>query len=202
MNSFDTGISIRIRKLSLPGFLLCRSLCLSLMPFFKEVPMNVATLKDALLFAMDKEKKANELYLLFRGKVKDDAARALLQELADQEMGHWKMIREALDSGSVEGIGAKAKGRDIQVSDYMVEIELTPTAARRTSWWPPCRWRRRPWNSTRGSSIDTAARTSRPSSPGWPARRCGTRRSWKRSTRSTSRSGCESRVSGIGYRVL
>ncbi len=91
--------------------------------------MNVATLKDALLFAMDKEKKANELYLLFRGKVKDDAARALLQELADQEMGHWKMIREALDSGSVEGIGAKAKVRDIQVSDYMVEIELTPDSS-------------------------------------------------------------------------
>jgi len=91
--------------------------------------MNVATLKDALLFAMDKEKKANELYLLFRGKVRDDAARALLQELADQEMGHWKMIREALDSGSVEGIGAKAKGRDIQVSDYMVEIELTPDSS-------------------------------------------------------------------------
>ncbi len=91
--------------------------------------MNVATLKDALLFAMDKEKKANELYLLFRGKVKDDAARALLQELADQEMGHWKMIREALDSGAIEGIGAKAKGRDIQVSDYMVEIELTPDSS-------------------------------------------------------------------------
>ena len=91
--------------------------------------MNVATLKDALLFAMDKEKKANELYLLFRGKVKDDAARALLQELADQEMGHWKMIREALDSGVIEGIGAKAKGRDIQVSDYMVEIELTPDSS-------------------------------------------------------------------------
>jgi rubrerythrin len=91
--------------------------------------MNVATLKDALLFAMDKEKKANDLYLLFRGKVKDDAAKALLKELADQEMGHWKMIREALDSGSVEGIGAKAKGRDIQVSDYMVEIELTPDSS-------------------------------------------------------------------------
>lgn len=91
--------------------------------------MNVATLKEALLFAMDKERKAHELYLLFRGKVKDDAARTLLQELADQEMGHWKMIREALDSGSVEGIGAKTKGRDIQVSDYMVEIELTPDSS-------------------------------------------------------------------------
>jgi rubrerythrin len=61
--------------------------------------------------------------------VKDDAARALLQELADQEMGHWKMIREALDSGAIEGIGAKAKGHDIQVSDYMVEIELTPDSS-------------------------------------------------------------------------
>ncbi|OPY93028.1 MAG: Rubrerythrin [Syntrophaceae bacterium PtaU1.Bin231] len=91
--------------------------------------MNVATLRDALLFAMDKERKANEHYLLFRDRVKDAAARALLQELADQEMGHWRMIREALDSGSVEGIGAKAKGRDIQISDYMVEIELTPDSS-------------------------------------------------------------------------
>ena len=85
--------------------------------------MNFATLKDALTFAMDKEKKANELYLLFRGKVKDEGAKALLKDLADQELGHWKMIREALLTGDVEGIGAK--GRDLQVSDTMVEIELT-----------------------------------------------------------------------------
>jgi len=88
--------------------------------------MNFATLQDALTFAMEKEKKANELYLLFRGKVKDEGARTLLQELADQEMGHWRMIREALESGSVEGIAAKAKGRDIQLSDTMIEIDLTP----------------------------------------------------------------------------
>ena len=87
--------------------------------------MDFATLKDALTFAMDKEKKANELYLLFRGKVRDDGAKTLLKDLADQELGHWKMIQEALLTGTVEGIGAKAKGRDIQVSDYMVEIELT-----------------------------------------------------------------------------
>jgi rubrerythrin len=91
--------------------------------------MQFATLKDALTYAQDKEMNAHELYRLFRGRVKDDAAKALLQELADQEMGHWKMIREALDSGSIEGIGAKAKGRDIQISDYMVEIELTPDSS-------------------------------------------------------------------------
>jgi rubrerythrin len=87
--------------------------------------MNFGTLKDALTFAMDKEKKANELYLLFRSKVKDAAAKALLKDLADQELGHMKMIQEALQGSSIEGIGAKAKGRDLQVSDYMVEIELT-----------------------------------------------------------------------------
>jgi len=90
-----------------------------------EVNMNFGTLKDALKFAMDKEKKANELYLLFRSKVKDQAAQALLKDLADQELGHMKMIQDALQGGSIEGIGAKAKGGDLQVSDYMVEIELT-----------------------------------------------------------------------------
>jgi rubrerythrin len=90
-----------------------------------EGTMNFATLKDALTFAMDKEKKANELYLLFRGKVKDEGAKALLKDLADQELGHWRMIQEALLTGAVERIGAKAKGRDLQVSDTMVEIELT-----------------------------------------------------------------------------
>jgi rubrerythrin len=87
--------------------------------------MDFATLKDALTFAMEKEKKAKELYLLFRGKVKDEGAKALLKDLADQELGHWKMIREALRTGAVEEIGAKAKGRDLQVSDTMVEVELT-----------------------------------------------------------------------------
>ncbi len=86
--------------------------------YCQEGTMNFATLKDALTFAMDKEKKANELYLLFRGKVKDEGAKALLKDLADQELGHWKMIQEALLTGAVEGIGAKAKGRDLQVSDY------------------------------------------------------------------------------------
>jgi rubrerythrin len=90
-----------------------------------EVNMNFGTLKDALNFAMDKEKKANELYLLFRSKVKDPAAQTLLKDLADQELGHMKMIQDALQGGSIEGIGAKAKGGDLQVSDYMVEIELT-----------------------------------------------------------------------------
>jgi len=99
------------------------------MGLFRGGIMNFVTLKEALFLALDKEKKANELYLQFRGKVKDGAAKALLQQLADQEMGHWKMIREALDSGSVEGIGAKASGRDIRVSDYMVEIELTPDSS-------------------------------------------------------------------------
>ncbi len=87
--------------------------------------MNFSTLKDALNFALDKEKKANELYLLFRSKVKDEAAKTLLKDLADQELGHVKMIQDAIRGGSIEGIGAKAKGRDLQVSDYMVEIELT-----------------------------------------------------------------------------
>jgi rubrerythrin len=87
--------------------------------------MKFATLKDALIFAMDKEKKANELYLLFRKKVRDEAARTLLEDLADQELGHMKMIQDALQGGSIEGIGANAKGRDFQVSDYMVELELT-----------------------------------------------------------------------------
>ena len=87
--------------------------------------MSFATLKDALTAAMDKEKKASELYLLFRGKVKDAAAKTLLKDLADQELGHLKMIRDALQGGSIAGIGAKAPGRDLEVSDYMVEIELT-----------------------------------------------------------------------------
>ncbi len=88
--------------------------------------MNFATLTDALTYAMEKEKKANELYLLFRGKVKDEAARTLLEDLADQEMGHWKLIRDAIDSGSVEAIGAKATGRDLGTADTMVEIEFGP----------------------------------------------------------------------------
>jgi rubrerythrin len=87
--------------------------------------MKFDSVNDALTFAMDKEKKANELYLLFRDRVKDQAAKTLLKDLADQELGHLNMIRNALHGGSVEGIGATAKGRDLQVSDYMVEIELT-----------------------------------------------------------------------------
>ena len=154
--------------------------------------MNFGTLKDALNFAMDKEKKANELYLLFRSKVKDEAARTLLKDLADQELGHVKMIQDALQGGSIEGIGAKAKGA------RPPGLRLHGGDRTDSRQHPPGHHGCGHADGEEGLRLLQAAclpgtreRNWRPSSPGSAGRRCATKKFWKKNTRRTSRSGCE-----------
>jgi rubrerythrin len=92
----------------------------------EEVPMKFKTLDDVLKYAIDKEKKSSKLYLMFQKKVKDQAARKLLGELAEQESGHRKLLEEALQTHKTHKIGGKCEVADMKLTDYMVERELGP----------------------------------------------------------------------------
>ena len=88
--------------------------------------MKFESLKDVLTFAMRKEHDARELYLMFRDMVKDRAAKALLEDLANQELGHGNLLENALKSGKVERIGGKSQVEDLHLSDYMVAQDVGP----------------------------------------------------------------------------
>lgn len=86
--------------------------------------MNFESLNDVLTFAIRKEHDARELYLAFRDMIKDPGAKTLLQELADQELGHKNMLEHALKQGEVDEIGGKREIRDLHLSDHLVADEI------------------------------------------------------------------------------
>ena len=87
--------------------------------------MNFESLKDVLIFAIRKEHDARELYLMFRDVVKDPAAKTLLGDLADQELGHKTMLEKALESGSVDKVGKKGSVQDLHITDYVPSVKIT-----------------------------------------------------------------------------
>ena len=92
----------------------------------KEGDMNFESLNDVLTFAIRREHDARELYLMFRNMVKDAGAKALLEDLANQELGHKQLLENALKKGNVELIGGKKEVRDLHLSDYMVTEDIGP----------------------------------------------------------------------------
>ncbi len=89
--------------------------------------MNFQTLNDVLTFAIRKESDARELYLMFRDMVKDPGARSLLNELADQELGHKNLLEKALQDQAIDRIGGK-EVIDLHLSDHMVAEEVGPNS--------------------------------------------------------------------------
>jgi len=88
--------------------------------------MRFESLEDALTFAANKEDNACMVYKNFKGIVKSQAARKLLEELAAQELQHKELIESALASGDVGTIGGKKNISEISFSDYMVAGSIGP----------------------------------------------------------------------------
>jgi rubrerythrin len=91
--------------------------------------MNLESLNDVLTFAIRREHDAYELYLMFRDMVKDPGAKALLEDLANQELGHKNLLENALKGGNIARIGGKKKIQDLRLSDYMVTDEVGPDSS-------------------------------------------------------------------------
>jgi rubrerythrin len=88
--------------------------------------MKFSSLTDVLTFAIRKEHDSSELYLMFRDMVKDPGAKALLEDLASQELGHKNLLENALKKGNAELIEGKKEVRDLHLSDYMVTEDVGP----------------------------------------------------------------------------
>ena len=87
--------------------------------------MKFGSLEEALKFARDKEQMACDLYTKFQAMVKSVAAKKLLEDLASQELGHKKMIENALASGNTLAIGGKRNIAEVSFSDYMLSTDIT-----------------------------------------------------------------------------
>ena len=87
--------------------------------------MNFGSMNDVLTFAIRQEHNSRELYLMFRDMVKDPAAKTLLEELANQELGHKQLLEKALAGENIEKVGAKKDIKDLHLSDYLVSEEVS-----------------------------------------------------------------------------
>jgi rubrerythrin len=95
----------------------------------KEVDMKLESLNDVLTFAIRREHDARELYLMFRDMVKDPGAKALLEDLANQELGHRNLLENALKGGKIDRIGGKKEAKDLHLGEYMVTEAIGPDSS-------------------------------------------------------------------------
>jgi rubrerythrin len=91
--------------------------------------MKLESMNDVLTFAIRREHDAYELYLMFRDMVKGPGAKALLEDLANQELGHKNLLENALKGGNIERIGGKKEVKDLHLSEYMVTEDVGPDSS-------------------------------------------------------------------------
>ncbi|KAA0257711.1 rubrerythrin [Deferribacter autotrophicus] len=71
--------------------------------------MSEITLKKALEDALDKEQKAHDFYMKLYDLLSDLGAKAIIKELAEEEVKHREMITKAMETGKIEHIGLDTK---------------------------------------------------------------------------------------------
>lgn len=91
--------------------------------------MKFESLNAILIFAIRREHDARELYVMFRDMVKDPGAKTLLEDLANQELGHSNLLENALKGGNIERIGGKKEIKDLHLGDYMVSEDIDPESS-------------------------------------------------------------------------
>ncbi|BAI81422.1 rubrerythrin [Deferribacter desulfuricans SSM1] len=89
--------------------------------------MSEITLKEALEDALHKEQMAYEFYMQLHDMLKDLGAKAIIKELASEEVKHKEMIEEAIKTGKIEHIGMETKyySSDLGISKMVLPQVIT-----------------------------------------------------------------------------
>jgi rubrerythrin len=82
------------------------------------------TLKDAVLFAIDQEKKARDFYLQCKKRAKNPGVRTFFREMAGEEAVHLKLLRE-IQVTEADAL-ASSEPMDYHLSDFMVDVTFSP----------------------------------------------------------------------------
>jgi len=86
--------------------------------------MDEKKFEEIIRFAIDKEIKSYNFYTDASKVAKYSGAKDLFSDLAQQEVGHRKML-EKLDMGKIAQAKIE-KVPDLKISDYMVDSEFSP----------------------------------------------------------------------------
>ena len=81
----------------------------------------MASFAELLDFAIKQEEEAAAFYAEWSRKATEPSVRETLLELAEQERGHKARLESIKAGGKIAKAGAKV--RDLQISDYLVDVE-------------------------------------------------------------------------------
>ena len=81
-------------------------------------------IEDIILFAIEEEIKAAELYGKHAAIVKDAGAKRMLEEMALMERGHEQKLKKFKET-EIDTLAKIGEVPDLQISDFLVEKKLT-----------------------------------------------------------------------------
>ena len=86
------------------------------------------TFKDAIKVAVKEEIKAYNLYMETRNKVSASGTKKMLEELAEMEKKHRKILEKVLAEQVSDVLGRKIPEQSPGIADFLIEVELKENA--------------------------------------------------------------------------
>jgi len=86
------------------------------------------TIKDALNIAIKEEIKAYNLYMSTSNNVTGAGTKAMLLELAEQELGHRKLLENVIQEEKYVSLGDNIPQQSPGIADFLVASELKENA--------------------------------------------------------------------------
>ena len=82
------------------------------------------TFKDAIKIAIKEEIKAYNLYMQTSKKVSGAGTKKMLEELAEMEKGHRKLLENVIEKQKSDVLGKNIPRQSPGIADFLVEAEL------------------------------------------------------------------------------
>ena len=86
------------------------------------------TIIEAIEIAILEEVKAYDLYTETSLKMNNPGSKKMLTELANQELGHKKMLENIVSNKELDKLQSKVQQGQTGISDFLVEVELNKNA--------------------------------------------------------------------------
>jgi len=88
----------------------------------------IKTVKEVLAVAIKKEIEAYSLYLSTSKKVASPGTKQMLEELAEQEKDHQKILEKVVQENKYQGLGAEIPKASLGIADFLVASALKKNA--------------------------------------------------------------------------
>ena len=88
----------------------------------------IKTVKAALAVAIKKEMEAFSLYLSTSKRIASSGTKKMLEELAEQEKGHQKILEKVVQENKYDGLGADIPKTSFGIADFLLASDLKKNA--------------------------------------------------------------------------